>query len=86
MVSYQVTNFRGSFFDLNSPIWIDVLNGWSVEAGVAGAQAGTALDFYNTVKAKEPIRVTRASPPTGHSLGGGLAGYVPSLSAAPIAA
>lgn len=69
VVSYRGTNFRGSFFDLNSPIWLDVLNGWNVGAGVAGAQAGLALDFYNAVKSADEDPRTAGIVSTGHSLG-----------------
>lgn len=63
----------------------DILNGWAVGAGlVLNNQASLAIDFYRQAMNAGPIDVF-APPPgdvvfTGHSLGGGLAGYVASLS------
>jgi hypothetical protein len=70
VISYRGTNFNINWNPLtfrSSPLIADVINGWSVGAGLAGAQAGLALDFYNAVK-RDGIdaRIT----PTGHSLGG----------------
>jgi RTX calcium-binding nonapeptide repeat (4 copies) len=77
VISYRGTNFdtgddQTSFF--NSLLWRDAISGWSVGAGLAGAQALLALDFYQAV-ASDSVDLRYANvTTTGHSLGGGLAG------------
>ena len=63
----------------------DVYNGWSIGAGFIGAsQAGLALDFYQAVSGSSVFDTPLPSNVilTGHSLGGGLAGFVSALSGA----
>lgn len=85
IISYRGTNFDvrqdgASFFA--RPAVRDIWNGWSLGAGFADASQGQlALQFYRAVAgvdnfyAPQPL-VTL----TGHSLGGGLAGFVGALS------
>lgn len=55
---------------------LDVYHGWSLGGGATDSQQGLkAVDFYNQVVAAGASNVTL----TGHSLGGGLAGYVAEL-------
>jgi len=75
VISYRGTTFPGS------PDLGDILNGWTLSLGFSDAsQAKMALKFYAEVKALKgsgPIDLT------GHSLGGGLAGFVSDLTGAP---
>ena len=58
----------------------DVANGWLLGGGdYDAAQAWMALDFYNEVAGNPVDPRTASISLTGHSLGGGLAGYVASL-------
>jgi len=63
----------------------DLLNGWTVGAGYSDAsQAAMAEQFYTTVTGQSVF--AGAAPPnlilTGHSLGGGLAGFIATLTGA----
>jgi hypothetical protein len=84
VISYRGTNFvPGSSISefINSPAVKDIWNGWTVGAGFAGAgQAKLAKEFFTSVSGRsiyDPI--TPVGQPgtilTGHSLGGGLAGF-----------
>ena len=56
---------------------LDVLEGWSTGAGfINQPQANLAIRFYQAVVAQFP---TAEIELTGHSLGGGLAGYIAAL-------
>lgn len=58
----------------------DVLNGWGGGAGFwSGDQQQHAMDFFQDVKAANPNKTISL---TGHSLGGGLAGFVSSITGA----
>ena len=77
--------FRGTVF-AGSPDLGDVLNGWTLSGGYDGAaQAQLALDFYATI-GNEHLQ-TNGVPNdlllTGHSLGGGLAGFVADVAGTP---
>lgn len=81
----KVISYRGT--DLAStglPYFNDVWNGWSVGAGDVGfagpSQATLARQFFNSVFRPDPneIVVTANIELVGHSLGGGLAGFVAS--------
>src|SRR5882724_5832012 len=74
IISYRGTRFPGG------PDFGDVVNGWTLSAGYAAAsQAQMALNFYNQVKAEVGAQSIVL---TGHSLGGGLAGFVADLTGA----
>ncbi|HEX8263300.1 MAG TPA: hypothetical protein VF547_10550, partial [Allosphingosinicella sp.] len=80
VISYRGTNFNFSWLNFfNSPLWQDIRSGWSVGAGVAGAQATMALDFYHAVKGDGVDPRDAEITTTGHSLGGGLAGLAANL-------
>ncbi len=65
---------------LNSPLVRDMWNGWSLGAGFSGAAQGAmAIKFYEDVSRRSihnPIGNGTPILLTGHSLGGGLAGFV----------
>ncbi len=78
-----VISYRGTDnFGAGNPVTgaNDVVNGWITGLGFASTQSDAALQFYDQVTGS-----TLASGPdanvvlTGHSLGGGLAGYVSAL-------
>jgi hypothetical protein len=72
VISYRGTN--DTSISLEGDIW----NGWGMGLGSPGAtQAEMAVQFYNSVVASGVTGATIAM--TGHSLGGGLAGFVASL-------
>lgn len=87
-----VISFRGTDVDLDSvqdflaTTASDIYNGWSLGAGFSSAsQAGLAVEFYKAVAGVTSPYYTidsSADPITlvGHSLGGGLAGFVSGLS------
>ena len=78
VISYRGTNFNinwNPFTFLNSPIISDVISGWSVGVGLPGQQAALALDFYNAVAPGNGDPRDANITTTGHSLGGGLAGF-----------
>jgi len=78
-----VISYRGTRFP-SGPDWKDVVNGWTLSGGFSNAtQAQMAFDFYTNVQLNfaggvngEQIELT------GHSLGGGLAGFVADLTGA----
>ena len=77
-----VIAYRGTNFDVKTQLLLDVLYGWPVAVGVSSdTQAKLALDFY---KAATNHSVNDGALSnvylTGHSLGGGLAGYASALS------
>jgi hypothetical protein len=89
VISYRGTNpdFSGSVTQFyNSPGFADVFHGWSLGAGFAGADQGQlALAFYQAVAGvSSPYYLIDNSAAStmllGHSLGGGLAGFVGALS------
>lgn len=94
IISYRGTNFETNG-GLNSPLFKDIMNGWTAGAGFSSAsQVGLAVSFYEavatTLNASDPgvnlfplVGNRYPRPPitlTGHSLGGGLAGFVASHS------
>ncbi len=89
VISYRGTNTDLSIATLeqfyNSPLFLDALSGWTLGAGFSSAgQAGLALAFAEDVFASEvdengDIIVNGTNGVVlGHSLGGGLAGFVSS--------
>lgn len=63
-----VISYRGTDAPLS-----DLWSGWTTGAGHLSAQGELAAQFYNQVKQAYP---TKTITLTGHSLGGGLAGFV----------
>ncbi len=75
-VAYQtatgiVISYRGT-----DSFAVDPLTGWTTGAGLLSSQAKLAAEFYYAVKDQYP---TSEITLTGHSLGGGLAGFVAAL-------
>lgn len=68
--SARVLSYRGT----DSLVW-DPIYGWPTQIGSNSVQAVAALEVYKAVAAMPGGPITL----TGHSLGGGLAGYVASL-------
>ena len=82
-VAYQlpdgsiVISYRGTVAGEPSTLVADALNGWGVGLGQPySTQAELAVQFYNQVAQANPGATISV---TGHSLGGGLAGFVGSL-------
>jgi hypothetical protein len=75
VISYRGTDDFNPFTDGN-----DVLNGWVTGLGYAADQANLAEIFYETVTNRD-LNGSASTDTilTGHSLGGGLAGYIPAL-------
>lgn len=65
----------------DNPLGGDLLHGWSIGGGLSAAsQAGYAQQFYEAVTGRSAFDSALPNVTlTGHSLGGGLAGYVASL-------
>src|SRR6056297_2814616 len=74
-----IISYRGTDqYFWNDQSWGDIINGWVLGAGVtASSQGELALQFYNAVKQASGENTTISV--TGHSLGGGLAGFVAGL-------
>lgn len=69
--SETIISFRGT-----DNFWFDLFTGYSLAIGSPGsAQANAAAEFYKTVNG-DSSGANRNIILTGHSLGGGLAGYV----------
>lgn len=85
VISYRGTNFEinWSISDfLNSPAVRDAWNGWSVGGGFSPTgQSHLAIEFYEAATGVGSIYDSNGGTTilTGHSLGGGLAGYVGAL-------
>lgn len=58
----------------------DIWNGWVGGAGIISTQSEAALKFYTDIAGQSPFVKNNAVVTTGHSLGGGLAGYVAAIS------
>ncbi|WP_108811931.1 putative Ig domain-containing protein [Sphingorhabdus sp. Alg231-15] len=82
VISYRGTNANWDAPDvtdfLDRPLVKDALTGWIVGAGIPGGQANLAIDFYKAVAGGVNPFLSDITT-TGHSLGGGLAGYVATL-------
>ena len=78
-----VFSYRGTNIENGLPQSDDVFNGWSLGAGFSSSSQGQlAVKFYEAVSGVDSIYDYNAGTAifTGHSLGGGLAGYVGALS------
>jgi len=76
VISYRGTDNQPT---LDNPLTDDVVNGWPLSFGNTDSQQGRmAIEFYQAV-AGDGNWLTSNIFLTGHSLGGGLAGYVGAL-------
>ena len=74
--SKQIISYRGT----DNLGW-DALTGWTSGLGISMApQAVLAEQFYTAITGKNPFELAANTVLTGHSLGGGLAGYLASMS------
>lgn len=81
----KVISYRGTDSAIELSSAADIWSGWILGAGFPGAsQAGLALDFFEGIIAGSAFDATDNSGIvlTGHSLGGGLAGFVSMISGA----
>jgi hypothetical protein len=84
----KIISYRGTdnFFPWSDPDRgaSDLTNGWLAGAGKLTAQTNLALQFYSGVTGKDTFEGAAAKTVvTGHSLGGGLAGFVSALTKVP---
>lgn len=75
IISYRGTDDT-SVLSSASDLW----NGWVQGAGVISSQSEDAIQFYERIAGKSVFEQNPGVVTTGHSLGGGLAGYVGALS------
>ena len=77
IIAFRGTDFGADFGDLAQ----DIFAGWVSGSGTYGPQTAAAELFYETVTGRDVFDAPLQNVVlTGHSLGGGLAGYVASLS------
>lgn len=80
---HTVISYRGT-----DNLAIDPLTGWPIGVSITGVpQAGLAMDFYEYVTTYSATQALAPSDrqlitTTGHSLGGGLAGYIAAMTGA----
>lgn len=76
----KIISYRGTddttFFSKSSDLW----NGWVQGAGIISSQSEDAIQFYQRIAGKSVFEQNPGVINTGHSLGGGLAGYISALS------
>lgn len=76
----KIVSYRGTddttIFSRSSDLW----NGWVQGAGILSTQSEDAIRFYERIAGKSVFEHNPGVVTTGHSLGGGLAGYVGALS------
>lgn len=76
VISYRGTDFQGGIDELAA----DVFNGWIASFGTTPSpQLAAAELFYETVAQRDVFEGAPNIVLTGHSLGGGLAGYIGAL-------
>lgn len=75
IISYRGTDDT-SIFSGASDLW----NGWVQGAGILSTQSEDAIRFYERIAGQSVFEKNPGVVTTGHSLGGGLAGYVGALS------
>lgn len=74
IISYRGTD-NGNIFSKGNDIW----NGWVQGAGVLSSQSEDAIRFYEQISGESVFKANPGIITTGHSLGGGLAGYIGAL-------
>jgi hypothetical protein len=75
----RIVSYRGTNAEPLSALIADALNGYGVAGGSPfGPQASLAIDFYDAVLNGADPRTANVAF-TGHSLGGGLAGFVAAI-------
>lgn len=76
----KIISYRGTddttVFSTSSDLW----NGWVQGAGIISSQSEDAIQFYQRIAGKSVFEQNPGVVTTGHSLGGGLAGYIGALS------
>ena len=76
----KIISYRGTddtaVFSTSSDLW----NGWVQGAGVISSQSKDAIKFYEKIAGQSVYEQNAGVVTTGHSLGGGLAGYIGALS------
>lgn len=76
----KIIVYRGtddpSIFSRSSDLW----NGWVQGAGIISTQSEDAIRFYERIAGQSVFKENPGVVTTGHSLGGGLAGYIGALS------
>lgn len=76
----KIVAYRGTddttIFSRSSDLW----NGWVQGAGILSSQSEDAIRFYERIAGQSVFEHNPGVVTTGHSLGGGLAGYVGALS------
>jgi hypothetical protein len=75
IISYRGTD-NPNIFSKGNDIW----NGWVQGAGFVSSQSEDAIKFYEQISGQSVFKANPGVITTGHSLGGGLAGYVGALS------
>ena len=75
IISYRGTD-NPSIFSSASDLW----NGWVQGAGIISTQSEDAIQFYEKIAGQSVFKANPGVVTTGHSLGGGLAGYIGALS------
>ena len=76
----KIISYRGtddpSILSTSSDLW----NGWVQGAGIISTQSEDAIRFYERIAGQSVFKLNQNIVTTGHSLGGGLAGYIAALS------
>lgn len=75
IIAYRGTDDT-SIFSRSSDLW----NGWVQGAGILSTQSEAAIRFYERIAGQSVFKENPGVVTTGHSLGGGLAGYIGALS------
>ncbi|NCC53676.1 MAG: hypothetical protein EOM20_21050, partial [Spartobacteria bacterium] len=75
---YPVTDEKTVDVPLVGDVPVDIYHGWSLGGGLGSEQGQMAVEFYQQVVGAENTLTADVSF-TGHSLGGGLSGYLGSL-------
>jgi hypothetical protein len=74
-----IISYRGTNADSIEAAAADIENGWITGLGFASTQSAMAGAFYTAVTGLNLSTASASTILTGHSLGGGLAGYISAL-------